>query len=218
VDTFTVPISDSLFAYHLVSSGLGLGNGSWVSAVLQLEAGAETLLAQKRVVLNARDLSAWNPELARFGWQVCTTEPTPGCIPVAPRTANHNPGITELQLARGASAEATFGPVTSPLTVASGEIIRLRPILDAGAEERYQTVESTLQGNDLVVVERTEDPIASWFGTGGKFGNEQTTTQLTKTLDNTFTAPDAPGPIAIYIVVRDQRGGVGWTSLDVLVQ
>jgi hypothetical protein len=218
VDAFPVAIPAGLFAYHLATSGLGLGNGSWVSAVLRLQAGSETLLAQKRVVLNARDLSAWNPELATFGWQVCTSEPAPGCVPLAPRTANRNPEITAIEVARSASAEAPFAPAGSSLTLAPGEIIRLRPVLAPGAEERYQTVESALQGNHLVVVERSEEPIASWFATAGKLGDEQTTRQLTKTLDNTFTAPVEAGPISLYIVVRDQRGGVGWAALTVLVQ
>jgi hypothetical protein len=223
VDPFAVPIAGDLFAYHLKSSGLGLGNGSWVSAVLALQAGPETLQAQKRVVLNARDLSAWNPELAPFGWQVCVPgDPAAGCLPLAPRTANHNPEIAGLEVARSKLADAPFAPLPAgPLTVAPGEVIRLRPVLAPGAEERYQTVESTLQGNDLVVVDHTEEAVISWFATAGKFGAEQTTAQLTRTLDNSFTVPATPPPdgrISVYLVVRDQRGGVGWSTLELAVQ
>jgi hypothetical protein len=93
-------------------------------------------------------------------------------------------------------------------------------VLAPGAEERYQTVESTLQGNDLVVVDHTEETVASWFATAGEFGAEQTTAQRTRTLDNSFTAPTTPPPdgrISLYLVVRDQRGGVGWTSVELVV-
>ena len=37
-------------------------------------------------------------------------------------------------------------------------------------------------------------------------------------LDNTFTAPTVTGAVSLYLVVRDQRGGVGWTTLEALVQ
>ena len=81
-------------------------------------------------------------------------------------------------------------------------------------------VESTLQASDLVVIDRTEEAVVSWFATAGEFDSPHTTPQLTKTLDNTFTAPATPpadGRISVFLVVRDQRGGVGWTSLDVAV-
>ena len=91
VEAFAVVVDPGLFTYHLVNSGLGLGNGAWASAVLKLHAGAEDLQAQKRLVLNARDLSQWNLELAAAGWQVCPPPPAvalPGCADarVLPRT------------------------------------------------------------------------------------------------------------------------------------
>ena len=220
VDAFTVQLPQTLFNYHLSTAGLGLGNGSWVSAVLEIAAGAQTLQVQKRVVLGARDLSAWNPELQRFGWQVCVPgAPVPGCLPLGPRTANRNPVIAAVQIARGERADTPFAPSPQgPLTLAPGEVIRLRPVLDPDAQERYQTVESTLQASDLVVTDRTEEAVISWFATAGKFGATHTTPQLTKTLDNTFTAPKTPpadGRVSVFLVVRDQRGGVGWTSIEI---
>jgi hypothetical protein len=223
VDPFTVAIPPALFDYHLASSGLGLGNGSWLSAVLELQAGGESLQAQKRVVLGARDLAAWNPELAAFGWQVCPPDaPGPGCVPLAPRTPNRNPELAGIELARSARADAPFQAIAGDsIDLAPGAEIRLRPVLGPGADERYQTVDSALQGNQLIVVDHTEEPVVSWFTTAGKFGSDQTTAQLTRTLDNTFTAPRTPpadGRLWIYLVVRDQRGGVGWTRLAVVVE
>jgi hypothetical protein len=220
VADFAVHLPQNLFRYHLDTSGLGLGNGSWVSAVLDVAAGGETLQVQKRVVLGARDLSQWNPELQKFGWQVCAPGvPAPGCLPLAPRTPNHNPTIAAVEIARSGRADAPFAPrPEGPLMLASGEVIRLRPLLGPDAEERYQTVESTLQANDLVVTDRTEEAVVSWFATAGKFASTHTTPQLTKTLDNTFTAPSSPpahGRISVFLVVRDQRGGAGWISLEV---
>lgn len=223
VGSFPVPVDPALFGYHLISSGLGLGNGAWTSAVLRLQSGGESLIAQKRVVLNARDLSQWNPELAAFGWQVCPPAPAvslPGCLPLRPRTANQNPVIERFEVARGALATTEFAPLAGPLMVTPGEKLRIRPMLAPGAEESYQVVESTLQGNDLVVVERSEEVIASWFVTAGELGDDQTARQLTKTLDNTFTAPTQPPPggrFVVHVVVRDQRGGASWSSLEVVM-
>jgi len=224
VAAFTVGVSADLFDFHLASSGLGLGNGAWVSAVLALGAGSERLTSQKRLVLNARDLSAWNPELSRVGWQICPPAPAvapAGCLPLAPRTPNRNPAIAAVEVARSALAGAPFEPLAGPLALAPGQTVRLRPVLAPDTAERYQVLESSLQDNTLMVVERTEEPIVSWFATAGEFGDEQTAPQLSKTLDNTFTAPAAPPPTggraSIYIVVRDQRGGTGWSKVEVTV-
>ncbi len=225
VEPFTVQLPSSLFHYHLVSSGLGLGNGSWVSAVLEVASGSERLQVQKRVVLGARDLSQWNPELQSFGWQVCRPGgPVAGCVPLLPRTANRNPVITGVEIARSDRPDAPFAPLAtdpqSVLTLGPGEVVRLRPVLGPGAEERFQIVESTLHQSDLVVVERKEEVVISWFSTAGKFGAPRTTPQLTKTLDNTFTAPAAApeaGRLSVFVVARDQRGGVDWTTVEVEV-
>ena len=223
VGSFAVPVDPALFGYHLVSSGLGLGNGAWASAVLRLQSGGESLTAQKRVVLNARDLSQWNPELAAFGWQVCPPAPAvslPGCLALRPRAANQNPVIERFEVARGTLATAEFAPLAGPLTVTPGEQLRVRPVLAVGAEESFQTIESTLQASDLVVVEHSEEVIASWFATAGELGDDQTARQLTKTLDNTFTAPLQPPPggrFVVYVVARDQRGGVSWSSVEVVM-
>lgn len=225
IEGFGIEVPRALFSYHLATSGLGVGNGSWISAVLETTSAGQTLQVQKRVVLGARDLAQWNPELQRFGWQVCAAGAAgPGCVPLAPRTANHNPEIAALEIARGARADAAFTPLAAepgPLRLTAGEVIRLRPVMAPGAEEPYQTVEATLQTSALVVVDRREETVISWFTTAGKFGAAQTTAQLTKTLDNTFTAPTTPPPdakLSLFVVARDQRGGVAWTTLDAVVQ
>jgi hypothetical protein len=192
--------------------------------VLKLHAGAEELQAQKRLVLNARDLSQWNPELAANGWQVCPPPPAeapPGCLAVRPRAPNQNPAIAGFEAARGERADTPFTTVDGPLLMAPGEKLRVRPVLAAGAEEAFQVIESSLQSNELVVSERTEELVTSWFSTAGEFAQAQTARQLTKTLDSTFTAPAAPpagGRFVIHVVVRDQRGGVGWSRIDVVMQ
>jgi hypothetical protein len=220
---FDVQIAPQLLAYHLQDAARVLGNGAWVSAVLKLETGTETLLAQKRVVVNARDLAAFNPELATAGWQICTPAASlPGCLPLLPRTPNHNPTFTSVEVARGLGAP--FAPLAGPLVLSSKEKVRLRPVLAPDAEEPYQTIESTLQGNHLVVVDHREEVVVSWFTTAGSFESDQTAVQLDRTLDNEFTAPSidartpAGKPLVLYVVARDQRGGVGWLRVDAVMQ
>jgi hypothetical protein len=226
---FDIAVSPEIFAYHLGASALGLGNGAWTSAVLAVGTGGEKLSAQKRLTLNARDLSQWNPELAAAGWQVCAPPvdgavavAPAGCLPLRPRTANRNPVIAGVELARGKAANLPFAPLSGTLLLAPGETVRLRPVLPPETAEAYQSIESTLAGSNLVVVDRSEEAIVSWFATDGEFDLPQTAPQLTKTLDNEFTAPAVVpavngGQLTIFIVVRDQRGGVGWTRLEVTV-
>jgi hypothetical protein len=224
IGTFVAQVSPELFAFHVASSGLGLGNGAWLSAALSLGNGAESLQAEKRVVLGARDLAAWNPELATAGWQVCPPPPAappPDCLPLGPRTANRNPEIAGVEVARGGLADAPFEPLAEPLVLGPHQTVRLRPVVNADAAERYQAIEASFQGERLGVVERQEELVVSWFATAGTFGEAQTAPQRTKTLDNAFTTPDAPpatgGKLAVFLVVRDQRGGTGWAQVQVLV-
>jgi hypothetical protein len=228
--TFVADVSPALFSYHLADSGLGMGNGAWVSAVLALGSAGERLDAQKRLVLNARDLSQWNPELAAAGWQICPPAPQAqpaGCLPLAPRTANRNPVIEGVEVAHhwrlaGDSGFTAVDPAAGPIVVAPGEVIRLRPRLAADSAERYQELSSNLQNNRLEVIERSEEPIVSWFATAGELAEDQTAPQLSKNLDNSFTAPEVPpaaggGRVVVFMVVRDQRGGAGWARVDLLV-
>jgi hypothetical protein len=225
---FDVRITPQLFGYHFFASALGLGNGAWASAVLKLETAGEALQAQKRVVLNARDLGAFNPELAASGFQICPDPATgltgaPGCLPLRPRTPNHNPELLGFEIARGVIT-APFEPLAAgaPLLLAPKEKVWVRPVVAADAEEPYQTIESALQGNRLTVVDHREELVASWFATAGEFEEEQTAVQLSKTITNEFTAPERAGAlgkdVTLFVVVRDQRGGVGWSRLAVHLQ
>jgi hypothetical protein len=60
----------------------------------------------------------------------------------------------------------------------------------------------------------------SWFSTAGTFANDTTAPDggamqsgPTPTYaDNSWTAPDAPQTVHMWVVLRDDRGGVGWAS------
>ncbi|MBX3218482.1 MAG: hypothetical protein KF850_41130, partial [Labilithrix sp.] len=69
------------------------------------------------------------------------------------------------------------------------------------------------------VEERREGIRVSWFSTGGAFAEEQTgrseeDADGTET-SNVWTAPSEPGLVRVWVVIRDDRGGVGWRELVV---
>jgi hypothetical protein len=70
------------------------------------------------------------------------------------------------------------------------------------------------------VVHPQEQMRASWFSTAGAFANDTTAPdgavavgQSTPTYaDNSWTAPATPQKVYMWVVLRDNRGGVGWAS------
>jgi hypothetical protein len=70
------------------------------------------------------------------------------------------------------------------------------------------------------VVDRREAIAVAWFATGGTFDADRTgrvSSDLTNTSDNGWKAPEARGLVHIWIVLRDDRGGVGWAHYPVHV-
>ncbi|MBX3219325.1 MAG: hypothetical protein KF795_02325 [Labilithrix sp.] len=69
---------------------------------------------------------------------------------------------------------------------------------------------------------RREGVRVSWFSTAGVFAEEQTG-RVEEDADGTdtsneWTAPSERGPVRMWIVIRDDRGGVGWRELVVEVE
>ncbi len=62
----------------------------------------------------------------------------------------------------------------------------------------------------------------AWYTTGGSLANDttgQTADQAdTPFTDDAWTAPSTPGTVLLWLVVRDDRGGVGWQSYVIDVQ
>jgi hypothetical protein len=68
-----------------------------------------------------------------------------------------------------------------------------------------------------VLVARREQMRVSWFSAGGLFDVDRTgrdETDDATTSDDAWTAPTAPALVHAWIVVRDDRGGVGWRALS----
>ena len=72
------------------------------------------------------------------------------------------------------------------------------------------------------LVDRHESMRVSWFATAGSFDSDHTgrleSDYAEIFSDNTWTAPKVPGPVFLWVVLRDDRGGVDWKSFVVEVK
>ncbi|AKU92103.1 hypothetical protein [Vulgatibacter incomptus] len=71
------------------------------------------------------------------------------------------------------------------------------------------------------LVDRRESIRVAWFATAGAFEHDRTGRDgedPTTFVDNAWTAPDAAGPVQLWVVIRDDRGGVGWLDYHLMVE
>jgi hypothetical protein len=85
----------------------------------------------------------------------------------------------------------------------------------AGAE-RYVRLDPTVGA----LVDRREAMAVAWYATAGAFDFDRAGRRgddLATTSDNAWRAPTTPGKVTLWVVLRDDRGGVGWKqyTLDV---
>lgn len=219
--------ASSLFLYHAETSFLGFGAGAWPSAVLEVQGATESITAMKRFVLGVRDLrSAAEHFAAELGYTVCpegrTPAEVPGCLPIAPRTPNTNPVFERVLVSHDTLASAQFDEPQGIPEVRAGEALRVMPVLAAASSEPYQQITTDMQTGRLAVRDMVEEISVTWFCSEGRLQDQLTWPKFTRTLDTVWTAPpEVPaasgGLVTIYMVAQDQRGGTGWTSLEVRV-
>lgn len=71
------------------------------------------------------------------------------------------------------------------------------------------------------MVERRESMRLSWFTTAGVLDRDRTgrsEEELETFTENDFTAPTATGPVSLFVVLRDARGGVAFAAHTVMVR
>jgi hypothetical protein len=141
---------------------------------------------------------------------------------------NQNPTVASLARVDadgGMTAIAPDAPGAGPaLTVSAGQRAALEvawpacPSVPAacGGAETYLYVDLT---SKLIATGR-ESIVASWYATAGTFDRDRMGrdgSDPATTADNGWTAPMSPGPVHLWLVLRDGRGGVGWGSYTVTV-
>lgn len=99
-----------------------------------------------------------------------------------------------------APAITGFAP---PAELAAGADVALEVAWDASARETYLVYD--LESKTLV--DATERLTVSWYATAGELDVDRTAGDATGS-SNTWRAPDAPGSVHLWAVVRDDRGGV----------
>jgi len=132
-------------------------------------------------------------------------------------TANQNPELQGLSVVRGGEERAFVpGPEFDPANVVrAGERLRLRASWASCAEAPCTGAEPYVvyEVGARTVVDRRESIRVSWYATGGDFaqsGTGREASDFDSTTDNIWTAPTQPGPVRLWTVIRDDRGGVGW--------
>ena len=194
--------------------------GSWPLAILDLtSAHGDTLTAVKRLVLNIHNLQVVAEALAQeYGLNICSaTNSSPDCLSFPARTANANPAFLPLQWSPSGAAAGPFSALPAVAYVRPGQAVRLRPSFTADSAQTYFILQPSLQTRRFQVVNETELFSVSWFADAGAFLYAFTWAEFTVNLDNTFTAPTAWGPVTIWAVARDQRGGEVWQSAQLVV-
>jgi len=137
--------------------------------------------------------------------------------------SNANPRIDALGLLRdGAIEPVPADGHGTPPTVAPGEYVLLAAAwqtCDAAPCDGAEPYVVYDRPNDTFVDHR-EAISVTWFGTGGTFDLPRTGVPgdaPATTVSNGWTAPDAPGEAWFAVVIRDDRGGVGFTGFRVTV-
>jgi hypothetical protein len=86
-----------------------------------------------------------------------------------------------------------------------------RPMGCTGSESYLELDQQTHQ-----LEHRREAIRISWFATDGTFEHERTgraeADVASAFSDNTWTAPKGHGEVSLWVVIRDDRGGVGWSA------
>jgi hypothetical protein len=137
--------------------------------------------------------------------------------------ANANPSIDALTLAGGAVVPiASSGAVG---TASTGERLTLRAAWSECPDRTQDcTGAETYAVFDLVsrsVVDHRESMRVAWFASAGTFDVDHVGRDgegAVSFVEDAWTAPPVPGRVHVWLVVRDDRGGVGWESYEVDVK
>ncbi len=159
---------------------------------------------------------------------------------------NANPALTSLRALAPDGSAVAISPPSEPISwrVAPGTSVRLVaawptcPATDAcgdgtcGLDETAAdcpadcTTPTGCQGAERYLyldpetrslAERRETLRVAWFSPAGRFDDDATGASAEGESANGWVAPEAPGTVPLWVVIRDDRGGVGFASYRVEV-
>jgi hypothetical protein len=131
---------------------------------------------------------------------------------------NNNPTLSGLTLTAdgGAPVDVTLGvPGTSPAApaaaIAPGAHVALEAAWPADAAETFPVYDI----QTVSLVSQREAMRVSWYASAGAFDHDVTGRagdDAALTVDNGWTAPDVAGPVHVWLVLLDNRGGVDFAE------
>jgi hypothetical protein len=129
---------------------------------------------------------------------------------------NANPSIAQLDLVVPDAAPANFAD--GSIAVSSGASVVLRATFTPKSAETYPVFDPDTQS----LIDRRESLSLAWFASTGEFQHDRTgraEDDPETTSDNTWTAPPVGEPtlVALWLVLRDSRGGVDFASYQLTV-
>jgi len=134
---------------------------------------------------------------------------------------NTNPRLAGVFVVGGTDGGAdSITPLDNahPLTMASGDKIVLRALIDATSIEKFLIVDGDPRQGQFTLVE--EQPRMLWYATAGSFEHQVTSLNDADTgfaLD--VHVPDVlPAAITLWVVVHDERGGTDFLQRSITVR
>jgi hypothetical protein len=130
-------------------------------------------------------------------------------------TLNQNPVIASLTLQQPGSDPVEVPSVSAggaPFSLASGQTVSLAASWPADSVESYPAWDVLTH----TLLNHNEAMRVSWYATAGTFEHDVTGRSEFETetfADNTWT-PGAPGPVHLWIVLHDSRGGTDFAGYD----
>ncbi|MDF1561749.1 MAG: hypothetical protein P1V51_01825 [Deltaproteobacteria bacterium] len=180
-------------------------------------------VAFKRLQISYPDVF-YRVALGELGIPICDAQGQPaGCLEYRTKVPNSNPVLTSLSWQGMREAENGEDPTPVPaegLEVAAGTTIRIHPDIDADAVEAYQTLGIDLSTEQIVVNDYEELLVLNWFSTAGDFSLSQTVPERDFGAYTDWSAPTEPEEMGVHwlwVVLRDNRGGVDFTRLKITV-
>jgi len=131
---------------------------------------------------------------------------------------NNNPALADLTLDPDGAATPLFTATQSapptPGSVAAGQTVTLQADWPDGTAETFLVYDITTH----TLVMQTEALRLAWFVTGGDLqfdatGRSETDPQTFTR--NAWTAPPTPGPVHLWTVLRDSRGGIDFAEAEI---
>jgi hypothetical protein len=143
-------------------------------------------------------------------------------------TCNLAQAGADLAVQYGMTYHANGNPALQPLTAAAGGAAVALTALPAGQAIDFEvgwpadTVETfpVFDVNAAALIPHRESMRVSWFASAGAFVHEVTgrdENDAVTTADNRWTAPSTPGPVHLWVVLRDSRGGVDFAAYELAV-